>query len=82
MDRNKTERSDYIERRIRHALALHALQRIRRIVDRIEADDRKAGIAVYVFFLLFSLCALGLYTAVSYESPAKINDTASSVQHP
>jgi hypothetical protein len=68
MDNNKTETEAYIERRVRKVLAINALKRIRIIVGRIEASDRKARIAVYVFALLFTAIAILLFFIISQMS--------------
>lgn len=66
MDKHKTETQAYIERRVRHALAINALKRIRKIVDQVEAADRTARIAVYLFLLLFVAGAISLFFMISH----------------
>jgi hypothetical protein len=68
MDDRKSETQVYIERRTRNALAINALKRIRKLVDRFEADDRKARIAVYIFALLFTMVAIFLVITISHTS--------------
>lgn len=68
MDNHKTEIQAFIERRVRNALALNALKRIRQIVDKIESDDRKARIAVYLFVLLFAALAIALFLVIAHTS--------------
>lgn len=66
MDNHEAEKQAYIERRVRRALSTRALNRIRKVVDQIEADDRKARIAVYIFLLLFCAGAVALIFMISH----------------
>jgi len=66
MEKHKTDSQDYIERRVRNALAINALKRIRNIIEQIETADRKARIAVYLFALLFTTLAIALYFMISH----------------
>ena len=71
MEPQEAEQQQYIDHRVRHALSRNALARIKRIVDRFEADERRSRIAVYVFFLLFVAIALWLSNGFSHKPPAR-----------